>query len=85
MSDKDVILVGEKVELVRRNFEKGWNLIGVPGKRYSASEIGFDRGTLISVYGYEPSTGMFFEPDSLIPGQSYWILVDTTGVVEIPR
>ncbi len=85
LTDKDVILVGNKVELVKRNFEKGWNLIGVPGKQYASSEIDFDGGTLISVYGYEPSTGMFFEPDTLIPGQSYWLLVDTTGVVEIPR
>jgi len=56
----------------------GWNMISGPSCPLALADVD-DPGTIIipgTLYGFD---GMYFESDSILPGQGYWLRTNTAG------
>jgi len=66
---------------IRDTLYPGWNLIGTIKERVHISNLVVMLAyiDMHAVFGWDPTTASYFEPDYLIPGKGYWVLVNDYG------
>ncbi len=74
-ADQNISVPGALVNQDTVDLQTGWNMIGSVGSRIAASSISSIPGGLVTSPFYGYTSGAYFNADSIMPGQAYWVKV----------
>lgn len=82
-SDSTFKFSGSRIDTVNLDLNKGWNLISGISQKVAVENIDDPQQIFTgTVFGFN---GMYFEADSLTPGQGYWLKAKAEGTIEITK
>ncbi len=71
-------------EYFSRVIQPGWNIMAAPLGGTPVTDIGTSpEGGIVSIYGFNPITGAYEEPDYLLQGKGYFFLASVTCTLTI--